>query len=84
MNTAAIFSSKSSEWATPQDFFDKLNDEFNFNLDPCATKENAKCGKFFTEEQDGLKQNWGGTTYFAILHTDGKSKTGSERRIKKA
>lgn len=59
MNTAAIFSSKSSEWATPQDFFDKLNDEFNFNLDPCATKENAKCGKFFTEEQDGLKQNWG-------------------------
>lgn len=48
------FSSKTPEWATPQDFFDKLNAEFRFNLDPCATKENAKCKNFFTEKDDGL------------------------------
>jgi phage N-6-adenine-methyltransferase len=52
------FSSKTNEWATPQDFFDKLNREFNFTLDPCATKENAKCSKFYTESDDGLSKSW--------------------------
>ena len=47
-------------WATPQDFFDKLDDEFHFSLDVCATPENAKCRNFFTQKEDGLKQNWGG------------------------
>ena len=59
-----MFSSKTPEWATPQNFFDELNKEFNFTLDPCATKENAKCKKFYTKEDDGLKQNWGGETVF--------------------
>lgn len=64
MNTDVMFSSKTNEWETPQYVFDELNNEFNFDLDPCATKENAKCSKFFTEEQDGLKQNWGGHNVF--------------------
>lgn len=46
-------------WATPQDFFDKLNEEFHFDLDPCATAENAKCAKYYTKEINGLEQNWG-------------------------
>ena len=56
----ALFSHNSDEWETPQDLFDKLNDEFNFDIDVCATEENAKCNVFFTAEQDGLAQNWGG------------------------
>ena len=48
-------------WATPQDFYDKLNEEFNFTLDPCATAENAKCERYFTPEINGLNQCWGGT-----------------------
>lgn len=60
------FSSKTEEWATPQKFFDELNKEFKFNLDPCATKENAKCKKFFTKEQNGLKRSWGGHESSAI------------------
>lgn len=52
------FSSKTNEWATPQDLFDKLNREFLFTLDPCATPENAKCAKFYTAEDDGLAQSW--------------------------
>jgi len=52
------FSSNTDQWSTPQDFFDKLNERFNFTLDPCADKENAKCKKFFTKEDDGLKQSW--------------------------
>jgi len=42
------FSSEDQTWETPQDFFDKLNDEFNFTLDPCCSKETAKCDKYFT------------------------------------
>lgn len=64
MNTNLMFSSKTDLWSTPQDFFDKLNKEFNFNLDPCSTHENAKCEKHFTIVEDGLKQNWGGHTVF--------------------
>jgi len=54
----AIFSSKTCEWETPQNLFNELNKEFNFTLDPCATKENAKCRKFYTKEDDGLTKIW--------------------------
>jgi site-specific DNA-methyltransferase (adenine-specific) len=64
MNTAVMFSSTTNEWETPQEFFDKLNEEFNFTLDPCATPKNAKCKKFYTIKEDGLKQNWQGETVF--------------------
>jgi len=64
MNTAAMFSSTTNEWETPQDFFDKLNEEFHFTLDPCATHENAKCKKYYTVKEDGLKQDWQGEVVF--------------------
>lgn len=63
----ALFSSQTDVWSTPQDFFDKLNEEFNFNLDPCAYPENAKCSRYFTPEIDGLAQDWGGMLCFVIL-----------------
>ena len=63
-NNDAGLSSKSNEWETPQDLYNKLNDEFNFTLDPCATKYNAKCPKFYTKEDDGLSQDWGGERVF--------------------
>ena len=62
LNTKVLFSSKEEKWATPQDFFDKLNDEFHFTLDAAASPDNAKCANYFTEEQDGLVQSWGGHT----------------------
>ena len=58
------YSSKTNEWSTPQEFFDELDKEFNFTLDPCATSENAKCNKYFTVEDDGLKQDWSKDTVF--------------------
>lgn len=64
MINSAMFTSNTSEWATPQAFFDELNKEFAFTLDPCATPENAKCGRYFTKEVDGLKQSWHGETVF--------------------
>ncbi len=46
------------EWETPPEVFNPLNEEFRFTLDPCATKENAKVWKYFTEAQNGLEQDW--------------------------
>ncbi|MBR2859062.1 MAG: hypothetical protein IKB90_03070 [Alistipes sp.] len=55
-----MFSSSTDLWATPQDFFDRLNAEFDFDIDVCASPDNAKCDTYFTKEQDGLSQSWGG------------------------
>ena len=52
------FSSKSDEWETPQDLFDELDEYFQFDLDVCATPDNAKCSRFYTKEDDGLSKNW--------------------------
>lgn len=48
--------SKSDNWKTPKWFYDKLNDEFNFDFDPCP----------YSEEEpifDGLSCEWGRSNY---------------------
>ena len=45
-------------WCTPQKFYDELNEEFHFVLDPAATDETAKCSLYYTPETDGLSQSW--------------------------
>ena len=59
MINKSLFSSNTSLWSTPQDFFDAVNDEFHFDIDVCALPENAKCNRYFTPEDDGLSQDWG-------------------------
>ncbi|MCY7484407.1 DNA N-6-adenine-methyltransferase [Paenibacillus alvei] len=63
MNTAAMFSSETDMWATPQWLFDELNHEFGFETDVCAVDGNAKCLKYFTPEIDGLSQTWEGVCW---------------------
>ena len=58
------FSSETNEWSTPIDLYNSLDEIYNFTLDPCSTKENAKCDKFFTIEDDGLKQDWSNEIVF--------------------
>lgn len=60
----ALLSSKNLNWCTPPEFFDELDQEFHFNLDPAATDKCAKCAKYFTPETDGLKADWGGSRVF--------------------
>lgn len=55
-----MFSSEDNTWATPQNFFDKVNEEFGFNLDVCATSDNAKCSEYITPEINSLNQVWDG------------------------
>ena len=77
MLTTGLTSSATDEWSTPQALFDTLNRVFHFTLDVCATPENAKCARYFTKEQDGLKQDWGGTLYGATLPTVARLANGS-------
>ena len=60
---SVLYSSESEVWETPKDLFDKLDAEFNFDIDVCALPSNAKCTTFFTPEQDGLKQKWKGVCW---------------------
>ena len=45
-------------WATPTEIYSKLNDEFNFDFDPCPYNENE-----ITPEIDGLLVEWGKSNY---------------------
>lgn len=59
-----LFSSEKDDWETPQDFFNELDREFHFDLDPCASHHNHKCKKYFTKEDNGLMQDWSGHCVF--------------------
>ena len=62
------FSSKTDLWYTPQDFFKKYDDVYKFETDVCATDDNAKCAKYYTEEMDGLSQEWRGVCWMNPPH----------------
>lgn len=63
MNSDLMFSSNTDLWSTPQDFFDRLNKVFRFDIDVCAIPDNAKCSVYYTPNKDGLKQDWFGTCW---------------------
>jgi len=53
-----LFASDKHDWETPQWLFDLLDEEFDFQIDVCATPENAKCRMFWMKEQDALSRTW--------------------------
>ena len=64
MINKGLMTSNSDEWATPIKFYQELNNEFQFTLDPCATIENHKCDMFYTKETNGLEHSWRGYRVF--------------------
>jgi phage N-6-adenine-methyltransferase len=58
-----MFTSVSDEWETPREFFDALDSVFHFTLDVCATRDNAKCERHYTKEEDGLTRGWRGVCW---------------------
>lgn len=64
MINKGLFSSNTNEWATPKLFYEELNKEFNFTLDPCATADNHKCSKYYTIKENGLVQDWNNEVVF--------------------
>lgn len=59
-----MFSSDKSDWETPQGLFDDLDRRYHFTLDAAASHTNHKVNRYFTAEDDGLSQDWGGETVF--------------------
>ena len=84
---AALLSSKKMDYCTPQDFFDRLNEEFHFTLDAAATDKSAKCPAYYPPETDGLKSPWnlagGGGLYSATLHTGARLENGFAKPTRK-
>lgn len=60
----ALLSTGKDDWETPKDFYEKLDDEFHFTLDPCCTHESAKCERHYTKDDDGLSKDWSGEIVF--------------------
>jgi phage N-6-adenine-methyltransferase len=52
------------EWATPPEIFAHLHAEFRFTIDVAASPDNAKLPRYYTEEQNGLEQDWSGERVF--------------------
>ncbi len=50
--------SETVEWATPKEFFARLDWIYQFTLDPCSTHENATCERHYTASENGLAQSW--------------------------
>jgi site-specific DNA-methyltransferase (adenine-specific) len=60
-----LFSSNKNDWSTPDSLFKGLSNYFGgFTLDTCATIENTKCTKYFSEKENGLIQSWVGEVTF--------------------
>ena len=53
-----IHSSDRQNWRTPSEFFEQLNEIFRFQLDVASDGDNALCRRYYTPEDDALKQSW--------------------------
>lgn len=59
----SLYSSEKMDWSTPVHLFERLNKEFRFTVDVCATAINTKCPTFFSPEENGLNKIWTGTAW---------------------
>ena len=46
--------------ALPASDFEPLNKRYRFTIDVAASEQNAKCARFYTDEDNGLEQSWSG------------------------
>ncbi len=60
----ALLSTGKNDWERPIEFFEELDREFHFTLDPCADNHNHKCAKYYTKNDDGLTKDWNGEVVY--------------------
>lgn len=66
-----LMSSASDEWSTPQELYDVVHAEFAPQLDVCALPASAKCGRYFTPDDDGLSRDWTGVCWMNPPYGEG-------------
>jgi phage N-6-adenine-methyltransferase len=66
------FKSTNQSWETPDDLFKQIDDVFHFTRDVCASKENAKCIHYFSEENSCLDKRWDGVNWMNPPYKDMK------------
>jgi phage N-6-adenine-methyltransferase len=52
--------------ANPLELFERLDREFSFTLDVCATSNNTQCRRYFTPVTNGLRQRWTGRCWMNL------------------
>lgn len=57
-----LFSSVNDNWKTPIDVYNKLNEEFNFDFDPCPFNQNPTF--------NGLIIDWGSSNFVNPPYSD--------------
>lgn len=80
----SLYSNRTDEWPTPMDLFVALDREFRFTLDPCASTRNAKCSRFYTKDDDGLRQSWGRNRVFCNPPYGRTMRQGAEKCFRSA
>ena len=88
---SAVHSSAKHDWGTPPEVFDRLNKEFEFDIDLAASAKNALLPDYFSEDDDSLKQDWHkiartgvgfcNPPYKRVLQTQFIAKAEAERRL---
>ena len=59
-----VTTAQRDDWSTPPSLFAYLNARFGFTVDACASRDNAKMDRFWSESEDGLAQDWTGERVF--------------------
>ena len=60
--------SKSDNWRTPHDLFDKINREFHFDVDRAADKDNALCDLFYSKEESCVVSDFGNWSFRGFIN----------------
>lgn len=62
MINKGLFTNNSNEWETPKELFQKYDDIYHFTIDLASTKDNTKCERYYTKEDNSLLKDWSGET----------------------
>ena len=73
-----IFSSGENNWSTPKGIYNDLNEEFEFDFDPCPLNSAVKLSKTLFDEvnnderevYDGLNVEWGESNFVNPPYSD--------------
>jgi phage N-6-adenine-methyltransferase len=58
VNKSSTAADQKDLWQTPKNIFNALDQEFDFDVDICASEDNKLLPDYFTEERSALTNHW--------------------------